>query len=350
MFRKNFCPTIIVLLAALAFLFSLTGCANVPSNQNKESQIVIPKEVIPKIIREVADNKSENPSNAQVNEVAQKIGNLGFPVLRYNENMINYKPVDDFFKNALAGKEGKVTVYSPLSYILDITSYNFTYAKGKMTCSYIIYNANGIETMVPRNITKFVYTKKGNVYFHFEDGPELENTGFRVLSLSEQSREYYKRYVEPGFIDQGPLVMSWNSSSFNELNWDYILDRLWVYENGTYMGNSKYYINNSIVIPQDIVEKKLQKYFEVPTKTLRALKQYNKKNGTYTFYGFNGGGYSPTLEVSKFQNNTDGTLTLWVDFVELEFGKELAAQSILTVKNEPDGSFKYISNKYTQTK
>jgi hypothetical protein len=343
---------------------------NISQNDQKEVPLKAdPITAIPEMIKNMVKAGYKPPSATQEEEMmrkmaavmAQKMSELGFPVVRYDENMLNYEPAAEFFKKAMEGKDGEVTVYySPgWRYINEIHATMFSFQKGKMVSTEIEYTAEGPRKQEPEDVSEFTYTPKGNLYYR-SDG-DTEYNGFRILPLSEQSREYYQKYIVPGWIgawnSQGLLEVSWNSRDFSQLNWDHILDRLWSYDNGSYMWDSKYVHQASeneqsdcLIIPQDIVEGLLQKYFEVPTQTLRAMKQYNKKEGTYTLYGYNGGGYSPTLEVSKWQNNADGTLTLWIDFVELEFGKELAAQSILTVKNEKDGSFKYIANQYTEMK
>jgi hypothetical protein len=341
---------------------------NISQNDQKEVPLKAdPLTAIPEIIKNTVKAEYEPPFASEeekemqkmAQEIAQKMGDLGFPVVRYDENMLNYEPVAEFFKKAMEGKDGEVTVYyyPTWFYINEIQATTFSFQKGKMIATWVLYTAEGSEKQEPLNVVEFNFTKKGNLYYKLEDYTEYHC--FRISPLSEQSREYYQKYIVPGWYEgwtrQGPLDVSWSSSDFSQLNWDYTLDMLWLYENGTYMGDSKYLHRASgneqfdrIIIPQDVVERLLQKYLDVPTQTLRAMEQYNEKEGTYTFHGYNGGGYTPRLEVSKWQNNADGTLTLWIDFVELEFGKELAAQSILTVRPGEDGSFKYIANQYIE--
>jgi len=339
-----------------------------PISQNGQKEVPLkadPITAIPEIIKNTVKAGTESSSAAsqmekekemQKEEEMQKIGELGLPVVRYNEDMLNYEPVAEFFKKAMEGKDGEVTVYYyPWTTPETVFGSAFSFQKGKMILTITEYTAEGFKKHEPQNVTEFNFTKKGNLYYKLEDYTEYHC--FRISPLSEQSREYYQKYIVPGWIgtwnSQGLLEVSWNSRDFSRLDWDHILDRLWLYDNGSYMWDSKYVHQASgneqsdcLIIPQDIVEGLLQKYFEVPTQTLRAMKQYNKKEGTYKLYGYNGGGYTPRLEVSKWQNNPDGTLTLWIDFVELEFGKELAAQDILTVRPGEDGSFKYIANQY----
>jgi hypothetical protein len=181
--------------------------------------------------------------------------------------------------------------------------------------------------------------------------------GFRVLPLSQESREYYKKYVAPvNIFTQGPLDGNWNAQDFSGIHWEWEFDELWRLTTGKRMvdTDSPYYSPYYIVspdpmrvdrarFPSEVVERLLQKYFDVPTATLRAISSYDRNSDTYTFTGFNGGGYSPTLEVSKYQSNADGSLSLWIDFVSLEFGQELSGQTCLTVMPAADGSFKYRS-------
>jgi hypothetical protein len=51
----------------------------------------------------------ELPTAAQREELAQKIADLGFPVLRLDENMLHYEPVAEFCAKAAAGQDDAVT-------------------------------------------------------------------------------------------------------------------------------------------------------------------------------------------------------------------------------------------------
>ncbi len=313
--------------------------------------IANPSTAIPEIIGSTLTPGNESPTIQQREKMAQQMGDLGFSVLRYDENMLNYEAVAEFLQNAVTGKDGEITVYTyPWTYVVSQT---FSFENGKMTCTFNNYTAEGAQPEESQNVNEFTYTEKGNYIYQLEGSSE--KSGFRVLPLSKESREYFRKYVVPGNIfTKGPLDVTWNSEDFSGLNWEWIFEGLWENENGKDLLDSEYYRKASgnthfdyALIPSAVVEGLLQKYFNVPTQTLRTIDKYDKKSDTYTFQGFNGGGYSPTLEVSKWQNNADGTLTLWINFVALEFGKELSAQSVLTIKPEKDGSFKYFSNDYS---
>ena len=316
-----------------------------------------PAVVIPEILRDVL-GPSQSADALQQREILERLKNLGLPVLIPDENMLNYRPVADFLEGALAGKDGEVTVY--LYPDARISSRTFSCQGGKMTCAYTDYAFGGAEKHAPEAVDFFSYTKKGNFIYHTEgaSGSEGNQMGFRVLPLSEKSREYYRKYIVPGDIfAQGPLNGSWNSKDYSAINWEWEFEGVWKHTTGKWMVDpaSSYYVAppdnagfDSVKLPADIVEGLLQKYFDVPTETLRALGTYDKETNTYNFAGFRGGGYSSALEVSKWRENPDGSLTFWVDFVSLEFGKELSAQSMLTVMPSADGSFKYLSNVFTK--
>jgi len=314
-----------------------------------------PAEAVPEVVRAVIGKTEEPPPTPeQREEMAQRLGRLGFSVLRDNENMLNYEPVAKFCEDAAAGRDGEVIVFRyPWSYI---TYMHFVSRGGEITCSYTNYFASkGFEGEEPQGADAFEYTEKGNLIFHIAGNSE--SSGFRVLPLSEKSREYYKKYVLPGNIfSKGPLDTSWNSKDFSAMNWDWVFEGLWLHETGERMVdiNSPYYVKapdsmsfDSVRLPASVAEGLLQKYFNVPAETLRALDEYDEATDTYSFTGFNGGGYSSTLEVSEWKENPDGSLTLRVDFVSLEFNEELSAQSELTVMPEKGGGFKYLSNVFT---
>jgi hypothetical protein len=264
--------------------------------------------------------------------------------------MLNYQRLEEFCADVAAGKDGSVTVfYYPWSYI---TAISLVAQDGELTCVYTQYTAAGVQGQDSLPIAEFTFTERGNLLFRFEETNYW--VGFRVLPLSPQSRAYYRDYIEPVTVfTQGPLNVNWDTTNFSALNWDWIFQRLWQVETGSAMVDpaSPYYVRveqgfDRAVLPAQLVEDILQKYFPVSRAELRRMDAYDAKINTYSFTGFNGGGYSPTLEVSKWQEHADGSLTLWIDHVALEYGQELAAQSILTVLPAGDGRCKYLSNQY----
>ncbi len=308
-------------------------------------------EAISGILGSVITDGETPPSEAQREEIAERLGALGFSVLRENDMMLNYEIMEEFCENASEGRDGEAVVFLyPGS---SATSLRFAREKNKITCAYTTYNADGtISGGEPLPVDEFRYTKRGNLIYHIAGNSD--KSGFRVAPLSEESRAYYRKYVEPvSTFTQGPLDGSWSSLDFSVINWEWLFERLWESTTGETMLDpaSSYYVSDSsrmdgVRLPADVAEGLLMQYFDVSAETLRELEAYEPETSSYFFTGFRGGGYSSTLEVSDWVENPDGSLTLWIDFVSLEFGEELSAQSRLTVMPGQDGEFKYISNEF----
>ena len=326
-----------------------------PEQNSSSDTIPNPDEAILKILHDVMGDSEQSPDENQRETIAKKLGELGYPVLmRYTQNMLNYEIMAKFCEDASAGRDSEATLfYYPWN---GITSHTFCYKDGKMSDYFTNYSSEGAKSDTPGIIDSFTYTEKGNFMYYSKPTETLSETqdGFRVLPLSEESWELYRKYVAPGdFYTQGLLNGTWNSKDFSAINWEWEFEGLWMHTTGKEMvdRDSPYYVEapdkmsmDRVKLPAGVVEGLLQKYFDVPTETLRLLNTYDSKTDTYNFKGFRGGGYSPTIEVSKWRENPDGSMTLWIDFVSLEFGQELSAQSILTVMPMKDGSFKYLSN------
>lgn len=325
-------------------------------NENKDLNLEefdpdIEVQKIQDICKNVLGNNWDNETDEQFKEISQQVSKLGISVVMENENMPNYKKVVDFYEKAKAGQNAKVIIYHNKALFAQIFTSNY----GKISKSAVFFTSNGINKTKPQDVDEITRTERGNLIYH--SGISSETSGFRVIPLPDICREYYKKYVVPVEIfADGPLLENWNNQDFGKLNWEWIYERLYTYKTGKMMlsEDSKYYHPGSkttfdyMVIPAKEVEDLLQSYFDVSTKELREMKQYNEKTRTYTFNGFRGGGFTPTLEVTKYKENDDGSLTLWIDHIALAFGtkEEYGMLSILTVLPNDNGTFKYISNEY----
>ncbi|HHY14381.1 MAG TPA: hypothetical protein GX526_07100 [Thermoanaerobacterales bacterium] len=256
--------------------------------ETEQVEAIEPNVVIPEIIRSVVKQGDEFPDVQKREEMAGKIAELGFSVTRYNQNMLNYEKVDEFLRNVADGIEGEVTVYTyPWIYVISET---FSYKNGEMTCTLKHYTADEVREPITLKVDEFEYTERGNFIYRLEESGD-EYRGFRVTPLSEKSRTYFQKYIMPGNIFMsGPVNINWNKDNFGDLNWDWIFEKLWEYENGTDMFNTEYYREardnfhfDYVEIPREVVEELLQKYFYVPTDILRNIDEYNEEDKTYTF-------------------------------------------------------------------
>jgi hypothetical protein len=316
---------------------------------------------------------TDEERDAVLGEAADAIAALGFPVRKQQEDMRNYQQVVTFFEELRGGGDARVVILSVVGYesvAVNVTVYGQDEAG-------LFYHSASVEQNDELAWETFIYersplmmlelTPNGNLMYNqnesFEQG---DGFGFRVIPQEQKYTDAYWKYVWPVDVQSaGVLSDSWNmQAGLDTLYWELIFEAFWQHENKQILVSegSPYYTpittefgaDQVAVVPADVVEGTLQRYFDVSADVLHEMhnpydgtKRYDPETGAYTIWGFRGGGYKPTLEVSAITDNPDGSITLDIMNVALEFGDDGHVMSYLTVMPEPDGSFHYIGNQYS---
>lgn len=85
-------------------------------------------------------------------------------------------------------------------------------------------------------------------------------------------------------------------------------------------------------------------YFPVSEEKLRETCGYDKNRGSYPYEPVLGRAHPPFGEVVGCEENPDGTLTLTVDGVWIDYNSDCAFTNRIVVQPFEDGTFKYLSN------
>ena len=89
-------------------------------------------------------------------------------------------------------------------------------------------------------------------------------------------------------------------------------------------------------------------YFPVSTEQLRAACGYDEHTNKYLYEVIYAAPYPPFGEVVAYQEHADGTITLTVDGVWIDYHSDCAFTNQVVVQPFSDGSFRYLSNRITQ--
>lgn len=296
------------------------------------------------------------PTQEEYMQMHQAIGALGFPVSYYNFDMPNYEKVEAFWNDVQAGRDAQAVIYC--LYNWGITADILVHRNGEDFRTMAVYdfpqsNANGkseISFEEPvHKIDELHMTEKGYLLYQIpeQDGFSEMHGGYRVSPLGEENRALGRKYIENiGYIANGMLRYDWNKDDFSELNLNWVFESLYYQLNGDfpgalYTGTDE---NGRIIVPAKTMEDIMLTSLPLSEEQLRSSILFHETNQVYAYESFAGGGYSPLPEVVNATTNTDGSLSLTIDAVAIEFGEDKSMQSILTVMDNPDGSIRYISN------
>ena len=89
-------------------------------------------------------------------------------------------------------------------------------------------------------------------------------------------------------------------------------------------------------------------YLPVTVSDLRRAYEYNETTGNYSQATVYNSPYPPFLEVTDYNYNADGTITLYADGVWPDYNSDKAFTNVIVVRPFDDGTFKILSNDVTE--
>ena len=254
-------------LAAISFVLipGISGCSDVPPEENTASETVIDFDAIPEESQEDAEEIINICTDlyekaAEENKLAD-LETIGGIVNRLGENgysavdsknqidMTEPEQVVQFCEKVDAQEKAEITVLE-VSYLGGFVKYDLRTKDGKVDVarSYYKYENGSMKREVTGNYQAeyWNYTEEGylmfsGVWFSEElyvltlSGAE-EHTALRVQPLDETYRELSRKYLRPiGFEKNNMFIVDWSEDDFGDLNFYDMYDILYPKVNGQYV-------------------------------------------------------------------------------------------------------------------
>lgn len=148
-----------------------------------------------------------------------------------------------------------------------------------------------------------------------------------------------KKYVSGlSYVNYNVLVTNWDSSNVETILMPGLFDDIYRIYTGENLKVEKG------KIPADIYEKVMTTFFPISVEQLRGRCGYNADTHSYNYEMVLAVPYPPFGEVVDYDNNEDGTITLFVDGVWADYNSDFAFTNKIVVQPYQDGTFKYLSN------
>lgn len=262
-----------------------------------------------------------------------------------NVNMVHGEKLEAFYQNYKDHKEDMVTIYDIYEDGL-IATITFLYRKDEIQAYYVAVkpDKNGNPYLTGRIVHEIEFinlTEKG--YFFYANKFHLSHSSlcqyWRVSSLSEKCRELTEKYLQCfDFQKYNLMVIDWNK--------DNIVDVLQpgLFEDLYFMKYGKCFQGDNEEISGKLFEEIMTAYLPVTVEQLRTKFRYNESDDTYYQNTVYGSPYPPFLEVVDYQENTDGTITLYADGVWPDFNSDYAFTNKIVIQPAKDGTFRILSN------
>lgn len=289
-------------------------------------------------------------SRTQCKEVVTLLGEAGLVSVADDMNMQNYEKFEDFYAAYLQKRDAMVTVYDVRQDGL-IGALTFVYRKtgqeDKIQAFYIGigWQEGGrprIKNTLVSDISKMDLTEKGYFIYTYEEQivHSDENQYLRVKPLSEKCRELTRKYVDGlSFVNYNAFATNWDSSNVEEILMPCMFEDIYRIDTGT---NLKVEADQ---IPAEVYERIMTTYFPVSKEQLRARCGYDADSDSYPYEMIFAAPHAPFGEVVSYTEHTDGTITLSVDGVWVDYGSDCAFTSEIVVQPFADGTFRYLSNR-----
>lgn len=295
-------------------------------------------------------------------QMSEQVAELGYSV-RNSEaysNMSNYRKFEKFLRDSSAGKRGSAVVYQ-INSEGGIGRERYHY-DGKDMYVFTVIAAWGEENTPVitshsySRIKTWKYSKKG--WFCYEycvpeypDVSEMVDGSclIRVRPMSRKKRIYSQKFVQGlGYQGNNLLCSNWDAKHADKLDYNGMYEYFYEMKYKEKFPSEKYQDG----IPRKEFEELIMEYLPVTASTIRKNAVYNSKKKTYEWMRLGCFNYALTFfgtsipEVTRYRENTDGTITLTVDAVcEMVQCDEAVITHELTVREAEDGSFQYIGNR-----
>lgn len=265
-------------------------------------------------------------------------------------NADNYEAALQFYRAYKEGGDGQVTLYQAYKNGI-FGALTFT-CRGGSIQSYFIgihWNKDGAPEVYQTgngNIVDLNLTKKG-YFIYMKEFTAMHGSlreYIRLKPLPEQCRELTEKYISGlSYVNYDLLLNGWDREQVAALlNTTVFLD---IYRMKT--GEMPELRDGKI--PAELFEAVMTEAFPVSVEELRRNCGYIEEADAYPLERKCSRQFEPFGEVVDYQENADGTLTLFVEAVWADYNTDCAYRNEITVEPHEDGSYRYLSNKVEKT-
>ncbi len=281
----------------------------------------------------------------QRREAAALLGNAGYVSVTDDVNMKNYEKVENFYSAYIEQKEAMVTIFNVnLDGLLSVIT--FIYRNNRLQTYYVEigWQKGGIQELrntLVSDIAEIKLTEKG--YFIYAYKRVIPHSSlrqyWRIKPLSDKCRELTAKYIYGlSYVNYNLLVTNWDSNNVEDILMPCMFEDIYRICTGENLKVENW------KIPAETYEKIMTTYFPVSIEQLREKCQYDRNSNSYEYEMILARQYPPFGEVVDYTENRDGTITLIVDGVWVDYNSDFAFTNTIIVQPFDNGTFRYLCN------
>ena len=209
-------------------------------------------------------------------------------------------------------------------------------------------------------VLDWTLTDRGNFYYRIYPAGDKHYADYTMLRLTPPDPELWdlnRTYIPTGSYTASNLFLTdWTENDFGALSFNDLWEYLYLNSRGEPFRPDGYaYVpeRSCYKIPGATFENIVLPYFDIDPLLLRELAQYNAaedyypwrpvESNDYVFLDF----YSIDPEVTAYQVNPDGTITLTVQVLSTDLKTDCLFAHVVTVRPLENGRFQYVGNEVT---
>lgn len=194
------------------------------------------------------------------------------------------------------------------------------------------------------------YILDENFVLTLSDKPE--HTMLRVLPLDEKCRELNRKYILPVGYEQNNLFLcNWNEEDYAGVDFYDVFDRFYpilYHQPVPYTADENAGVGAVYRIPEELFETVIGACLDTDRETIRSVTGYVPEYEAYEYRprGFYEAEYPeiPYPEVVSYTENSDGTITLYINAVYANGNTSREFSHITVVRPLKKDSYQYVSN------
>ena len=320
--------------------------------QQIQDQVLLAAESVGEIYKNVIVPDAPNYSSGvaeftaeQRKAVVEQLGSAGLVSVEKDTDMQNPDEIERFWAEYQKGQNSMVTVYE-IHQDGVIGSITFIHRNHKLQTYYVgvRWKEGGvpeIQGISVSDVAEIKLTEKGFFIYAYEyiiPHASLRQY-WRIKPLSEKCKELTEKYISGlSYVNYNLLVTNWDAENVEDILVPCMYEDIYRVYTGENLKTEDW------KIPAEEYERVMTTYFPVSVEQLRENCGYDETSDSYKYEMIYARPYPPFGEVVDYTENTDGTITLFVDGVWPDYNSDQAFRNVIVVEPFEDGTFRYLSN------
>ena len=304
-------------------------------------------------------------SQKVIDEIEELLISKGYPVVDTDDKYPSYLENSDVLQSFLDGEmKGTaeieiISINKSGGLIHKLLSFRDGQSLSFMT--EVKWNSNSepeMECTEKKEILNWNTTFNGNFYYQDLES-DMHYDAATLVRLNPVDKVLYdlnETYIMPiGYRSNNLFLCNWDSSNYGDLIFNDLLEYFYKINKHEFFVANKFEStqnnNNYWKIPASFFEETVMPYFNVSLQEFRQRGLYNELEEIYPWQEAMGESliYFPTLisEVTSYEQNSDGTLTIFINVMCLDIGEDCLFTHKITIQPLENENYKYLGNDIT---